>query len=87
MKYVMFESPVEGIFPIVFPIAIDHNLFVQGMRATYPGIVPTSAGFCSIGTDDAEKPKVFVWGESVGLKLKSQPDDAIFLEKLLIKRD
>jgi hypothetical protein len=82
MKYVMFESPVEGIFPIVFPEAIDHNLFVRSLAAVYPGIKPTSAGFCSIS--DFSDHEVSVWGKSVTLNLQSQPDDAFFLKKLMV---
>ena len=45
---------------------------------------PTSAGFCSFHHSAEEcKFKADVWGESISLKLKSDPRDAYIIEYLL----
>lgn len=82
VKYVLFEDPSGIRFPIVIPNHIDHSLFVRALEQTHPGIKPVSAGFMSIAFLDDEN-KVSAWGSSVTLKLSPQPDDNIWLQKLV----
>jgi hypothetical protein len=75
MKYIMCESPVEGMFPVLFPEVIGHDTIKIAMTTTYPGIKVTSAGFCTLAGN--------VYGESISLKLKAYPEDAYWIRKTL----
>lgn len=78
----MFESPGEGIYPIVFPDMVGHDFIASCIQSRYPGIKPTSAGFCQVNDGF-----VSLWGESTTLKLKSSEDDEYFLKKLFAVGD
>lgn len=73
LKYVIFDE----LFPVLLTEAMGHS-------EVRPQMKPTSAGFCSIHPHDNT---VAVWGESVSLKLKSQPTDAFLIEKMLFVYD
>jgi hypothetical protein len=60
MKYVRLQE-YDSI--IIFPCVISHDDFCQ--------FLPISAGFCYI-----TEAKVKCFGESISLKLKSDPDDS-----------
>ena len=66
LKYIVF-----GVADIVFfPTHIDHFLIGHTLSAT-------SAGFCNINYDAVTKKYVAkCFGESIGLCLKSHPDDS-----------
>jgi hypothetical protein len=82
MKYVILD--VGGIeTPIIFPEHVPHDKFCN--------MKPVSAGFVKLYGDDKPMPSacccenaitVSVYGESVGLKLKSRP-----IDRLLILRE
>lgn len=70
-KYIIVEK--HGIeVPIVFCPILSHDR-VAGIRKVF------GAGFCVI--DDLNKWNV--WGESISLKVKSRPEDAEILNRLL----
>ena len=75
MKYIIFDSPVNGYFPIIFPEFVDHSFIAQSVHSAYPGVKPISAGFCNKNGN--------VWGKSVSLKLDSLPEDAYYIKKCL----
>lgn len=66
-KYVI----VDGIMPIVFHGGLKHSSF-KGMGEI------TSAGFCDIYSEENEV-KVNCYGKSESLKIKSKPEDDIYL--------
>lgn len=81
LKYII----VNDSLPVLF------GLYFQHISIRTNGTV-TSAGFCSIAEVDTEpngigySEKVFkaeVWGESVSLKVKSEPRDAKVIENML----
>jgi len=85
MKYIIYEYG-GGEVPIIFPEFIQHSQF-QSFR-------PVSAGFVNIYGDD--KPKegacccenalsVNVWGNSVGLGLRSRKEDKDIITKELMR--
>lgn len=72
LKYIM----VDELFPVLFPDAITHKHAALGLKVT-------SAGFCDIDKFNGEW-EVDVWGKSVSLgDLKSKPEDAIWIKKML----
>ena len=82
MKYILFESPSDSVFPLMFPEHIGHDMVAVAMGQNYPGIKRISAGFCSFNGEE-----VSAWGESTTLRLKANPsEDAFWLGKAL-KRD
>jgi len=87
MKYIIFESSLKGIFPVVFPDVVDHSFIASSVRERYPGVKATSAGFCTVGIwqhgQDEARITVSAWGRSITLKLRSHPDDVAVLEQLL----
>jgi len=66
MKYIIFDSPRMGEFPIIFPTAVDHSLIAMAMASVYPGIKPVRAGFLEM-----ESTSISCHGKSVSLKLVS----------------
>ena len=77
MKYILFGE-CGPTFPIVFPEFIQHADVRNAYRAEFPGIKAISAGFYSFNGE-----KAFVWGESISLKLKSNPaEDEYYLQKM-----
>lgn len=68
-KYVI----VDNCIPILFTEANKHSDVARNLSVT-------SAGFWDLNHD---RTKVSVWGESLSLKKKSLPDDAVFIEKML----
>jgi hypothetical protein len=75
MKYIMCESPMEDMFPVLFPEHVGHAMMRNAIHTTYPGIKIVSAGFCTSAGN--------VYGESVSLRLKSSPKDAYWIRKTL----
>lgn len=79
MKYIIFDSPSNGIFPVVFPEMIDHSMIACSIRTQYPGIKVISAGFCSYSNVDNQ---AYVWGGSVSLQMQSNvKEDVCWLTK------
>jgi len=70
LKYIIFKDDVA----ILFPIFLDHSNMVNGF-------IPQSAGFAEI---DCSTSKIFAFGESMTLKLKSQPEDSEILTRTFI---
>lgn len=64
-KYVRLE---EWNQVIIFPCVMEHSAFKH--------LNPVSAGFCYICKD-----KIDCYGESVSLKLNSDPDDSYYATK------
>ena len=84
MKYIIFKDDFQEV-PIIFPEIINHSQFV--------GLRPISAGFVNLYGDDRPLEgaccsdnaiRVWVGGESTGLRLKSRPEDQEILEKALM---
>ncbi len=44
-KYIIFESPVSGLQPIVFSLALTHGDIYSAIKTKWPGIEIVSAGF------------------------------------------
>jgi len=72
-KYVIFNSPLIGEFPVLFPGHVQHAMIANCMDSAYPGIKPIRAGFISSHLQ--------CYGRSTGLKLRSNSD----LDNLLIR--
>jgi len=74
-KYIIFDSPTIGEFPVLFPPSVQHHMISRAILSEYPGIKPLRAGFIHF-TDyiGAAKSSFYCRGESVGLKLKSDPE-------------
>lgn len=85
MKYIIFESNLLGVFPIVFPQHLDHSLVANGVCQTHPGIKATSAGFAHFVPVVHDSWQVVVSGESATLNLKPQPSDENLLTLLLVR--
>lgn len=73
-KYVVFESMTYGIFPVILSEITNHGDIAKCFRDEF-NCRPTSAGYCNAQGQ--------VWGNSSSLKLKSQEDDSVFIEKTL----
>lgn len=76
MKYIVFDIK-DLPTPIIFPEYVQHKTIKCLMPEYYK---PLSAGFCQI---DTQNKTVSVWGGSVSLDLKSDPDDTYWLTKLI----
>lgn len=64
----------EGIpLPVLFPEIVQHKDLAFQLEARFGS--PTSAGFVDH--------KGEAYGQSVGLNLKSKPEDSIYIKKLL----
>lgn len=77
MKYIIFTNGS----PVIFPNSVGHKEIAGNKMVV-------SAGFCRIETfrnqwDDI-RAKVFVWGESKSLGVKSDPEDAEIIERIWI---
>jgi len=70
-KYVIMDSPVEGEYPILFPLGIKHSFIVECIQEKYPGIKCVSAGFI----DEDFK----CYGKSQSLKIGSRDIDDLFI--------
>jgi hypothetical protein len=64
---------------IVFSMAFHHSSF--------SGFYPISAGFISIGADERHKPTCECYGESITLKLKSDPEDSELARRQILGYD
>lgn len=73
MKYIMFESPEGGKYPVLFPDQIPHVLMSVAVKAiTDPHTLePVSAGFVAIGNCD-----VYGDSESLGGMTHNETDAA-----------
>jgi hypothetical protein len=71
VKYVIMDSPVEGEFPILFPLGVKHSFIVECIQGKYPGIECVSAGFI----DEDLK----CYGKSQSLKIVSREIDDIIM--------
>ena len=77
-KYIIIDE--MGLeLPIVFSHVIDHKTVANGFCKV------VSAGFCS--TDMYEGYYDSVWGESVGLKIKSRGEQDKEILNLFLERD
>jgi len=67
-KYIIFNGPGSGEFPVLFPQHIKHSMMAQCVMSSYPGIIPVRAGFVSlsIGGDYFN-----CYGKSKSLELES----------------
>jgi len=74
MKYIIFDK----YDVIMFPEYWDHAETAYGFQ----GKTPTSAGFCNLYNDG-----VCAYGESVSLRLKSNKDDSLIINKQLGNED
>lgn len=77
MKYIVFEVPDLPPTPVIFPDHIAHSDISMTMRKEKAWL-PVSAGF--MGHIDAMG---YFWasGESISLKLKSNPNDATLIQR------
>ena len=64
MKYITFEQKAGLQYPVTFPRFIPHAKMVERI-----GDKPISAGFCKIVHG-----KIRAYGESISLRVKSDPD-------------
>ena len=70
-KYIVFNGPGSGLFPVIFPPNVKHSMIASAMHERYPGIEPVSAGFVSLSLAS----EYFnCYGESQSLKLGSDPE-------------
>lgn len=70
-KYIIIKD--NGLeMPVVFNPLIDHSTIAGANKVV-------SAGFCRCNIDGYHS----VWGESVKLRIKSRPEDADILDKML----
>lgn len=75
VKYVI----INDLCPRLCSLAEEHAQLAKGERVT-------SAGFCQFSKDAAcdDEWEVTCWGESIGLKVKSNPEhDAYLIGRLL----
>jgi hypothetical protein len=65
LKYIIYESHPCIEVALLFNELVDHSVFTH--------LKPISAGFCKVIPDPSQEwnMRVFVWGESTSLKLKS----------------
>jgi hypothetical protein len=77
MKYIVFEHQHLESF-VVFPEYIPHDDFAINLR----GYKPVRAGFVELSNG-----KVYCYGESVSLKLKSGQNDSSLLNRQLGNQD
>jgi hypothetical protein len=78
MKYIVFEfNGVETAILLEADI-LNHN-WVKIVCAKYGDGKPISAGTCNIFSKD----EVYVTGDSFTLKLKSRPEDAETIKRML----
>jgi hypothetical protein len=71
------------IFDVNQPVLVGDYAQHSDVRLKYRG-EPTSAGFCAFSWNEEKCDwDVNVWGESVSLNLKSHPDDAKAIARLL----
>lgn len=78
IKYIIFKRPT-GEFPIIFPAMVKHAMIAKSIQSEYPGIVPVRAAFAKL-----YRGYWHCYGESVSLKLKSNPtEDDILLNTFL----
>lgn len=61
---------------IVFPASMYHTDFRH--------FEPISAGLIAFGVDAEGNPSCTCYGESVGLNLKSDPDDTVFAKRWIL---
>ncbi len=77
-KYIMLDENT----PILFPEHLTHDYVARKFDIDKV----TSAAFFKVGVEDFEKTfpsiEVSVFGESVSLKMKSKPEDAIWIKKM-----
>ena len=64
--------------PILFPEHVSHNDVAFSILERFPGYKVLSAGFCSIGQYG-----VNCWGESISLKVKSDPNDFKYVQMMI----
>jgi len=81
-KYIIFDAPSIGEFPILFPSMIDHSTIADMFNHK-----AVSAGRFEVGaepTDDDDR-DISVWAgdKSITLKLQSRKEDAGLIQRLL----
>jgi len=72
MKYVVVKTEFDDLVPIIFPETIPHRTIP---KESY-NHTAVSAGFCAL-----KQGKWVAYGESIGLKLKSRPEDTDLLNR------
>lgn len=77
-KYIIFENDCNTRV-LIFDNGTPHDEMARMVQSFRPGLVPVSAGFCSIREGEWPNDDVKVCGESVSLGLSSRPVD----EKLI----
>ncbi len=91
-KYVVIDTPEGGTAAFIFPPFISHSNFVRNW-CPYEGSskIISSRGFrdlvVSAGFVRMQDGKLSAYGESQSLKLKSSPQDDIYLNRLLSNED
>lgn len=77
MKYVIFDF-LTSIVPIIFPEQVNHVDIEKMVKSVYPGVKTKSAGFVKMNGEEA-----YCYGYSSTLKLKSDPDDKLYINMML----
>ena len=72
LKYVLFTNDDF----VLLPQSMSHKDFK--ILATKPGLVPVSAGFCSIH-NNGDSLLVSCDGESITLGIRSRPEDHVYI--------
>lgn len=72
MKYIIVEAGISDV-PYIFPEHIDHTLMANLVYGTV-----LSAGFINFSVDGLQ-----CYGESIGLKIKSRPEDTIIINRCM----
>ena len=80
-KYVMFDSPLHGEIPIIFPECINHAEIAHSIVHRYPGWKIVSAGFVSLQEDEPLK----VFGKSKTLEKLSEKHISRKIDDLIIE--
>ncbi len=83
-KYIVFEDPYGLETPVIFPEWVDHGNVRMGGKVISAGFVTfigTSTPANTITTSNLIE--AHCGGESVGLRVKSRPEDSLLIEKLI----
>ncbi|KKM19004.1 hypothetical protein LCGC14_1659960 [marine sediment metagenome] len=80
MKYIIFNSPKIGEFPIIFPLSVSHSGIAGSITSEHPDIKPVRAGYLEM-----DAVSVICYGASKSLDLVSNTGEDNQLISNLLK--
>jgi hypothetical protein len=81
MKYIIFKSPNEQPYPVMFPEFMEHAAVAHAIKESYSqaALTPTSAGFVEIISSE----NVRCYGKAYSLDLRPGEYDEVYLKAFL----